>query len=421
MRILNLCKQVFIFSFVLCLPLWASHKVEKTGYLYKGQVNAKRVNVRMGPSTAEPHYGILNHGESVEILKEEGDWVQIVLPSRFPLWINKRVVKNLGQNKLQVSSSRSKVNIRISPSFHGRVVDTIDVGTELTSVKDSFDWWAIRPPARYSAWVSKKFITKGLPFVDAEQKEKKALIQNKKDELLNLLPQVMISLDDSSVIALLLYFFSEYVKTDKLEKQTFWSHHFVTLYEQYALKKWKELSLETASTLYKGEFSKASIQKIIQYRKQFPYGVPYQMASQALYLMRSTKSQHPLEQESTSPEDNHDHHMENEHGAPLPHLVAHVKEIFSSKKEEKEPEPDAEEILKGLPKYMGVVYHNEDDSQPHRYILSRVGRLVCYLQSDTIDLEEHVFSRVYVIGEVNEDEKVMTVRHLKDLSRGVVE
>jgi N-acetylmuramoyl-L-alanine amidase len=127
----------------------------------KGTINANSLRFREGPGTSFPVIGALNKGDTVEILKEEGNWYQV--NARYGKgWISKDYVKtentasappkgNVGQ------ITASSLNVRDTPSLQGKVLGKLANGTKVNVISLQSGWVEIEFN-KQKAWVSSEYV-----------------------------------------------------------------------------------------------------------------------------------------------------------------------------------------------------------------------------------------------------------------------
>lgn len=115
------------------------------------RVLADRVNLRALPLDNAEVAGQANQGDSLAVLRQEGDWVEVQAPTNVAVWIKGEFI-NDGVLKAD------KVNVRSGPGLSYRPVGTLRGGTAVQIREARGEWTGIVPPAGISLWVKTQFL-----------------------------------------------------------------------------------------------------------------------------------------------------------------------------------------------------------------------------------------------------------------------
>jgi N-acetylmuramoyl-L-alanine amidase len=138
-------------------------------------VNGSMVNVRSGPGTSNPVIGTVVQGNSLPVLGQSGDWVQVSLPSGGNGWVAGWLVALNDTGPPPVVSppapavttpaapgsgskvavvNGSVVNVRNGPGTSNEVVGTVTQGNSLPVLGQSGDWVQVSLPSGGNGWVA---------------------------------------------------------------------------------------------------------------------------------------------------------------------------------------------------------------------------------------------------------------------------
>lgn len=155
-----------------------------------GVITADSLNVRSSPSMQSEIIGKLTNGETIQILSEQGKWVEIQYSGK-KAWINGEFVKketnstqNLNENKVEmpVESKPSKpigvagtvtanqINVREIGSLNGKVIDQVKKGQTFKIVEELNSWAKIEIKPGVYGWVAGWYLDKSFP-KDSSSKE----------------------------------------------------------------------------------------------------------------------------------------------------------------------------------------------------------------------------------------------------------
>jgi len=131
---------------------------------YEGEITAKRVNIRSGPSTNYRSLMRAKQGFGVLVVGDAGDWLKIAVPTECLLWIHKNFVK-LSDNGESGTVTADKVNVRMAPEPEADIVGQVNTGAELEVTGGEGEWLEIAAPPTTCAYVHKDYVKR----VEAKQ------------------------------------------------------------------------------------------------------------------------------------------------------------------------------------------------------------------------------------------------------------
>lgn len=414
---------VYLLCVFISQMLWAVQG--RTDFLYQAEVVADRVNIRSQPSVRFLSFGTLKKEEKVYVLKEEAEWVQVILPSRFPLWVSERVVeRHEGQERLRIS--KKKVNLRMHPSIGSDVICQLFEGQMLTIVKKKMDWWAVKSPQPLKAWVFKQFIKKTANPIDLIKKEWKERKIEKDKRWHQTEYQTFLSLDKTSVLSLMIYYLGASMKEKRVEDKQLWSRKIKNLYRIFVWEEFSRLSVQDVlSRPLNPADKKIYLKKIQSFLEEYHFSEESLCLKALLgYLEKvpvsNSNTKGKEEKESFLEEEAHKDHIYVKNIEVMQTKNAPQVEIafpfFNKNKDNEKPKISLEE-LKNLSSTVGSVYHTRIGSKD-RFRLVRSGRTVFYLRPDRSDLDmgAYVFKKVKIWGHQDSSEPVFFVKEITEIS-----
>jgi SH3-like domain-containing protein len=142
----------------LALTLMAmSHPAE--GLATMLTVRGEKVNLRSGPGTAYSVKWIYGAGFPVKVLKEKGNWLQVIDFEQDSGWIHRSLLAEVSQ--VIVSAHRrsdSKINIRSGPGPDFDVVAKAYYGVVFESLGKDNGWIRIRHESGIDGWVQEDLV-----------------------------------------------------------------------------------------------------------------------------------------------------------------------------------------------------------------------------------------------------------------------
>lgn len=129
-----------------------SHSDKRTGI-----VDADRVNVRNAPSLSGPVIGKIHTGKTIEVIGEQGDWVQTIFNGE-KAWIHKQYVQfaekknDFGETFALIK--KDGTNIRSGPSTTSDVIVKASEGERYPVISRKGDWYEIRTASWKEGYVA---------------------------------------------------------------------------------------------------------------------------------------------------------------------------------------------------------------------------------------------------------------------------
>lgn len=198
---------------------------------FAGVISGDRVNIRAGGNLNFEILTQLNRDDKVIVLDRSPDWYKIKIPESSAVFISQKYVKRL-RGVYQVNADR--VNVRAGAGLNYNVIGQLNSGDRITVLEKKGDWYRVRPPVDFAAWVYRDFV-KYYSTVEGHLRKEKSKKELKK-KFAELNAQAAIELNKPPEEAQLQPLLEEY-------------GHFIELYADYpeavsAGKKLKELRLK---------------------------------------------------------------------------------------------------------------------------------------------------------------------------------
>ncbi|MBN1793774.1 MAG: SH3 domain-containing protein [Candidatus Omnitrophica bacterium] len=324
---------------------------------FVGSAATDNVYIRSGPNKNFEILHKLEKGEEVVVVEKQYDWFSVLLPTEARCFITKEFVTIARKESFVNADS---VNLRSRPSISSSVIGQANIYDEVIIVDSQDNWYRIIPPRSARGWVHANFINK-------KERARDLRLENQKithDQQLPLpAPQLHIAKQDDVIVSSL-----------------------------------------------RGE--SPNIAPTIQKKYDFEAHKPSPRTSQTKPL----SSQGPInvsvdqspELEKTEPSQVHNQLLGKQ-------ITESPRSVSSDKKQtiSKEVADSSLTQLTGLLEDAGRLW-----SRPgtHKLVDSN-GNLLCYLKSDSIDLNQFVYHRVTLWGKKLIDSKhaVITVTRIESM------
>lgn len=154
-------------------------------------VRSDTVNVRSGPGTANSKIGMVNKGDRLFVIKESGDWRQVILSSGKTGWIYRPYLAVLNKGPVfpvkpgsrpkpppasgqtnppaqpppaETGGGQSalvtgdKVNVRSGPGISYQIVAVAAKATRITAFSQSNGWYSVQLPDGTRGWMSATYV-----------------------------------------------------------------------------------------------------------------------------------------------------------------------------------------------------------------------------------------------------------------------
>ncbi|WP_406686725.1 SH3 domain-containing protein [Rossellomorea vietnamensis] len=145
-----------------------------------GKVNTDGLRVRSGPSTSDDVVTVLQNGDTVTVMKEDGDWLNIE-SGTIRGWVHRDYItgSEAAQGKKKVNQkgivTDDALNVRTSPSLQSTVLGVLNKGDEIEVTGSVSGWYEIRFGDEV-AWISDSYVefSTGSDEVETSQSEEES-------------------------------------------------------------------------------------------------------------------------------------------------------------------------------------------------------------------------------------------------------
>ena len=161
-----------ILPFAAPVPLEAqtgspgSSAIDTAGYPRAAEIRGNRVNIRTGPSTNHNPITQLPDRTRVAATGRNGEWIRFSLPPEVKVWIAQRFVESSQPGRARVRGN--KVNLRAAPNTLHSPIGQALLGTTIfpTGRLDAIDvqngpWVEIYAPLGTSGWIHSRYLAQG--------------------------------------------------------------------------------------------------------------------------------------------------------------------------------------------------------------------------------------------------------------------
>lgn len=114
-------------------------------------VKGERVNVRARPHPQAEVVGQLSEPATIQVRSITNDWVEIVPPAEFDLWVHREFVDN-------GNVTASKLIVRAGPGINYPKVGELKRGDSVRVRGEFGEWLKIAPPTDASLWIAKSLV-----------------------------------------------------------------------------------------------------------------------------------------------------------------------------------------------------------------------------------------------------------------------
>lgn len=114
-------------------------------------VKGERVNVRARPHPQAEVVGQLSEPATIQVRSMTNDWLEIIPPAEFDLWVHREFVEN-------GNVTASKLVVRAGPGINYPKVGELKRGDSVQVRGEFGEWLKIAPPADASLWISKSVV-----------------------------------------------------------------------------------------------------------------------------------------------------------------------------------------------------------------------------------------------------------------------
>lgn len=124
----------------------------QAGTNFTVQATADNVNLRVRPDSGTEVVAQARKGQSLEVVRNEGDWMGVLAPTNARVWVKSQFLR-----KGVVAGD--KIRLRSGPGISYRDVGLLKKDAPVTECESHGEWTRISPPADLVLWVSSGMVT----------------------------------------------------------------------------------------------------------------------------------------------------------------------------------------------------------------------------------------------------------------------
>lgn len=134
-------------------------EVQSPSFPYEGEITGNAVNIRAGFGVNYRSLKKVDKGYRVLVKSKKGEWLEIEIPSDCELWISKKYIALQPDGRTGILTG-DRVNVRTDPKLKGNVnvVGQLNRDDSVEVVGEEGDWFKIKAPAGFSAWVQAGYV-----------------------------------------------------------------------------------------------------------------------------------------------------------------------------------------------------------------------------------------------------------------------
>jgi SH3-like domain-containing protein len=117
-------------------------------------VSGKDVNLRSGPGTQHPADWTLSRGYPLEVIRDQGDWLEVRDFENDKGWIYRPLVSNTPHHVVKVKAA----NLRSEPTTGSRIVARLAYGDILKTLESRSDWVKVQRSGGLRGWVARRLV-----------------------------------------------------------------------------------------------------------------------------------------------------------------------------------------------------------------------------------------------------------------------
>lgn len=124
----------------------------QAGTNFSVQATADNVNLRVRPDSGTEVVGQAHKGQSLDVVRVEGDWMGVLAPTNVRVWVKSQFVR-----KGVVVAD--KIRLRAGPGISYRDVGLLNKDVPVIECESHGEWTRINPPEDLVVWVSAGMVT----------------------------------------------------------------------------------------------------------------------------------------------------------------------------------------------------------------------------------------------------------------------
>ncbi|MED4401049.1 SH3 domain-containing protein [Metabacillus fastidiosus] len=131
-----------------------------------GMIKGNSINIRKTPSTNGSVIGKMNNGANINIISEQGKWMEIRFNNNKG-WVHSDYVTFTKENPKQNTDNKklgtvtvTSLKVRTKGTLDSNIIDSITKGTKVTILEEKSNWYKISYSGKKTGWVSSSYIAK---------------------------------------------------------------------------------------------------------------------------------------------------------------------------------------------------------------------------------------------------------------------
>ena len=122
-------------------------------------VSGEDVNLRSGPGTEYAIKWKYGSGLPLQVIKEQGDWIQVEDFENDSGWLHKNLVSDTGHMVVKVNKNKDqKINIRSGPGTNYKIVGKAYYGVVFKTLKQEKGWAQVKHESGITGWVKRSLL-----------------------------------------------------------------------------------------------------------------------------------------------------------------------------------------------------------------------------------------------------------------------
>ncbi len=122
-------------------------------------VAGDNVNLRSGPGTKYSIKWKYGSGFPLQVLQEQGDWVQVEDFEKDSGWLSKKLTSSNGHMIVKVNKDENKkINIRSGPGTKYKIVGKAYYGVVFKTIKQQEGWAQVKHDSGLEGWIKRSLL-----------------------------------------------------------------------------------------------------------------------------------------------------------------------------------------------------------------------------------------------------------------------
>lgn len=121
------------------------------------EVNVGKLNLRAGEGTTYPIIKSLKQGDTLIVVSEKKEWVEVRFPDDTECWVTKKYVEITNKDTKEGVTKVAKMNVRSTPEIGENIIGNLKEGQIVQIKTEKGEWYQIAPTETLTGWVNKKY------------------------------------------------------------------------------------------------------------------------------------------------------------------------------------------------------------------------------------------------------------------------